>query len=74
MSKLAFDAFDDELEYVDPSQRRERPPKLTRVHKPKKDKWAVRFSVTEKEAEGQIGHELTLGPSLNATSGFEADV
>jgi RIO kinase 1 len=68
MSKLTFDAFDDELEYVDPSQRRERPPKLNRVHKPKKDKWAVRFSVTEKPVEGQIGHELTLSPGLNATS------
>jgi RIO kinase 1 len=68
MSKLAFDAFDDEPEYVDPGQRRERPLKVHRLHKPKKNKWAVRFSVTEKPVEGQIGHELALGPSLNATN------
>lgn len=68
MSKLAFDSFDDEIEYMNPSQRREPPLKVHRAHKPKKDKWAVRFSVTEKATEGQIGHELALGPSLNATS------
>lgn len=68
MSKLAFDAFDDEAEYVNPSQRRERPLKMNRIHKPKKDKWAVRFSVTERATPDQIGHELSLGPSLNATN------
>lgn len=68
MSRLAFDSFDDDIEYMNPSQRREPPLKIHRVHKPKKDKWAVRFSVTEKATEGQIGHELALGPSLNATS------
>jgi RIO kinase 1 len=68
MSKLVFDAFDDELEYVDPSQRRERPLNAHRAHKPKKDKWVVRSSLAERPVNGQIGHELGLSPSLNATN------
>lgn len=69
MLKIDPDNLDEDFgDYMDAGQRRPRRLNPHRPHKPKKDKWQVRFSLTERPTPGQVGHELSLGPSLNATS------
>ena len=69
MLKIDPDNLDEDFgDYMDAGQRRPRRLNPHRPHKPKKDKWQVRFSLTERPTPGQVGHELSLGPSLNATN------
>lgn len=69
MLKIDSDHTDEDVgEYVDPGQRRPRRLNPYHLHKPKKDKWQVRFSLTERPTSGQADHELFLGPSLNVTN------
>jgi len=58
---------DDPGAYVDLGQRRPRRVNPYRLHKPKRDKWAVRASLIERPQPGQDDHELFLSPALNAT-------
>jgi RIO kinase 1 len=68
MLEIDSDNLDEDPgEYVDPGQRRPRRLNPYHLHKPKKDKWQVRFSLTERPASGQADHELFLSPSLNVT-------
>jgi RIO kinase 1 len=61
------DLVDDDVQYVEPGQRRPRRTHLHRLHKPKVEKWKVHASLVERVSPEQTVGGLILSSGLDAT-------
>jgi RIO kinase 1 len=68
MTDLAFNDAPDEVEFVDPGQRRPRRTNPNRLHKPKIEKWQVHASLVERVSPEQMASGLILSSGLDVTS------